>query len=161
VTKTAIMAGSGVGKTSLIKKLRVRKELENLVIGDIDEYLPFDEMNGISPEELPKPWDNFELKAANNAVKSNVNIIFGVMTSKNVQEFFESNGYKLYALTVPEEVQLERILKREQETGKKVNIEASLGGNKKLLGSAYPKIDGNKPMTEVVQYIIDKVIYGK
>ncbi len=156
--KIAIMAGSGVGKTSLIKELRDNKALTDLNIGDIDEYLPFDEMSGISPEEMPEYWDCFEMKAAEKAVNSGVNLIFGVMTSTDVQDYFRKKGYKLYALVVPKEVQLERIKKRETETGKRVNIKMSLAGNDLLLSSEYPKIDGNRPVREIARHIIFEIV---
>lgn len=152
--KIAIMAGSGVGKTSVIDELSRNPLLQNFKIGDIDTFLPFEKIEGISPEDIPKHWDSLELEAANKAVSSGVDIIFGVMTSKSVREFFEDRGYTLYALVVPQEIQLERIKKREKETGKKVNVPLSLSGNQQLMESKFPKIDGNREISEITADIV-------
>lgn len=155
--KFAFLGGSGAGKSTLVACLQRDPELAHLKIADIDDFLPYEEMKGETNETLPRSWDRYERIAAERAVVAGVDVLFGVMSGQIVRDYVEEQGYAMYVLALAEDVQRERILRRERETGKQVNLEASLAGGRWLQTLSYPKIRADQPV-DVVASVIRAVL---
>lgn len=151
--KFAFLGGAGAGKSTLVALLKRDPALAHRTIADIDDFLPYEEMRDETNETLPRSWDRYERIAAERAAAAGVDVLFGVLSGQVVRDYVEEQGYAMYVLVLSENVQRERILRRERETGKQVNLEASLAGGRWLQTLSYPKIRADQPVDVVASEI--------
>lgn len=160
--KLAILALSGVGKTTLVKYLQKDSRLKVMKIVDIDSFLPKDfdgnKLNSLKGKERAKYWNSAEINAAKAAVRAKVDIIFGLMVDKKIRNFLQGKGFTFVVLSLPEPVHKNRIRKRFEKTGKVVGIEESIKGQRRLQGLGYKLINAERSVGEVANDIVNEIM---
>lgn len=156
VRKTAILASSGVGKTTLVGYLKTL--YPQLIIADMDDYTSnvFDGtiLNSLTGIEKFTYWCEGELLATQEVVRDKADLIFGLMNGQKSRDYLEEHGYTICILSLPEDQHRTRIDNRFKTTGRIVDINGCLEGQRHLESLGYTKIDANRKIEDIARDII-------
>lgn len=156
--KIAILAGSGVGKTTLLRYFQ--QNYPEFPVADIagDEYIGqfFDQEKFTSlPEDEKFPyWSKAELNAAIQASENNIRLIAGLMNWPPTREFLISRGYNLVVLSIPELIHAARLEQRKQEEGREYDLRGSREGQCHLESLGLPIIDATQTPAQIAELLL-------
>jgi GTPase SAR1 family protein len=155
--KLAVIGGSTVGKTTLLKRLQSDPRLGTKLIADVDSFLPMEmqydpyKLLSVRRRQRPAYWRWAELFAVQAILRKRVDILFGVLGDPQSRAFLEQNGFSFLVLSLPERVhraRLEAIAGAGSLDGG-VDVERCLAVQRELEGLRYEPLDADAPIEEV------------
>lgn len=161
--KLAIIAHSGVGKTSLLERLQSDPRLKGKRIIDLDLVMPkwFDraKADSLDRESSADYWLWAKMSAAQAAVRQKADVVAGLFAEGKLRAFLEEKGFSLVVLSVPEPTHRERLNEQRKERGRKgtTEIDKSLAGQRRLEGLGYELIDTARPLEEVADDVARRI----
>jgi energy-coupling factor transporter ATP-binding protein EcfA2 len=162
--RLAIIAHSGVGKTSLLEHLRQDPRLTGKLVVDLDSVMPewFDRAKAdtLDRESSADYWLWAKMSATQAAIRQKADIVAGLFAEGKLRDLLEDKGYSLVALSVPESTHRERLDRQLEKRGRKgiEDVQKSLSGQKRLEGLGYELIDANRPVAQVADDVVKIVV---
>jgi hypothetical protein len=167
IRRLGILAASGVGKTTLIQRLREDPRLDQAFIADIDSFLPLEmqydrhKLNALNPPRRAGYWNRAELFAVRSVLNKRLDVMFGVMGDAEMRDMLHANGFSFAVLSLPESVHRERLGARLAEDGEAVasmktieqSVEESIETQKRLEGLGYDTIDASRDIEKTARNI--------
>jgi hypothetical protein len=167
IRKLGVLAASGVGKTTLIQRLREDPRLEQAFIVDIDSFLPLEmqydrhKLNSLQPRRRAGYWNRAELFAVQSVLNKKLDVMFGVMSDAGTREMLRANGFSFAVLSLPEDVHRERLAARFAPNGETTcatqeieeKIEASVETQHSLEQLGYETIDASRDVERTARNI--------
>jgi len=167
IRRLAVLAASGVGKTTLIQHLREDPRLDQAMIVDIDSFLPLEmqydrhKLNSVQPPRRAGYWNRAELYAVRSVLNKRLDVMFGVMGDPETREMLQSNGFSFAILSLPESVHRERLASRFAPDGKATGkakaieqkIEESVEIQHRLESLGYDEIDASRDVERTARDI--------
>jgi hypothetical protein len=167
IRRLGILAASGVGKTTLIQRLREDPRLDRAFIVDIDSFLPLEmqydrhKLNALKPPRRAGYWNRAELFAVQSVINKKLDVIFGVMGGPETRNMLQANGFSFAVLSLPEAVHRERLHARFAEgtdaaaATKTIEqkVEQSVELQKRLEGLGYDAIDASRDVERTARNI--------
>jgi hypothetical protein len=163
VRRLAVLAASGVGKTTLIQRLREDPRLEQAIIVDIDSFLPLEmqydrnKLNSVKPPRRAGYWNRAELYAVQSVLKKRVDVMFGVMSDSQTRDLLATDGFSFAVLSVPERVHRERLAEQVSFDGAtgpvEERIEGSLHIQRDLKSLGFESIDASGDLEKTARNI--------
>jgi hypothetical protein len=164
-SKLAIIAHSGVGKSALLERLRADPRLSAKLIVDLDSVLPtwFDPVkaDSLDAESSADYWFWAKMSATRAALRQKADIVAGLFAEGELRDLLEEKGFSLVVLSVPEDMHRARLQNRSRVKGREVpDAERRVRGQRRLEGLGYELIDASKPVEEVADDVVKRMIGG-
>jgi hypothetical protein len=167
VKRLGILAASGVGKTTLIQRLREDPRLDQAMIVDIDSFLPLEmqydrhKLNSLQPVRRAGYWNRAELYAVRSVLNKRLDVMFGVMSDSETRDMLQANGFSFAALSLPESEHRERLAARFGTNGKAAGtaraierrVEESVEIQHRLESLGYDAIDASRDVERTARNI--------
>lgn len=149
----------------MLERLRADPRLSGKLIVDLDSVLPdwFDPVKADSLDQATSAdyWFWAKMSATRFALRQKADIVAGLFAEGELRALLEQKGYSLVVLAVPEAMHRERLDRRSKKRGREVkDTEKRLKGQRRLEGLGYDLIDANRPLEDIADDVVAKIMGG-